>query len=85
MTGGVSAIPNQTTAKQAVTAAAGTISTTVIDVPSTMAPLVSAPTITPSSRAATRNAAALRVRRVWAPLSAVRRWMMLTSSGSQTT
>ena len=84
-TGGVGATPNQTTTKQIVTAIAGSVSNVVIEVASTSAPLVTAPRITPSSRAATRKAAERRVSRVWAPESAVRRWMMLTSRGSQTT
>ena len=84
-TGSVSATPYQTAAKQSVTATAGSASTTVIEVLSTIAPLVSAPTMTPNSSAATRNAADRRVSRAWAPVSAVRRWMMLTSSGSHTT
>src|SRR3546814_12745856 len=78
-------MPNQITKKQAVTTIAGSARRNVIEVLSTSAPLVNAPMITPSSSAATRNAAALRVSRVWAPDSAVRRWLIATSSGSHTT
>src|SRR3546814_16077184 len=80
-----SSMPNQITKKQAVTTIAGSARRNVIEVLSTSAPLVNAPMITPSSSAATRNAAALRVSRVWAPDSAVRRWMIATSSGGHTT
>ena len=82
---GTSSMPNQITTKQIVTAIAGSISSTVIEVDSTSAPEVRAPMITASSRAPTRTAAERRVSSAWRPVSAVRRWMIATSSGSHTT
>lgn len=82
---GTSSIPNQITTKQTVTTMAGSISRTFIEVDSTRAPDVSAPTMTASSSAPTRMAAERRVRRAWRPVFAVRRWMIATSSGSHTT
>ena len=78
-------MPNQITTKQIVTAIAGSISSTVIDVDSTSAPEVSAPMITASSSAPTRIAADRRVSSACRPVLAVRRWMIATSSGSHTT
>ena len=68
-----------------VTTIAGSASRKVIDVASTIAPLVSAPMMTASSRAPTRMAAPRRVRSACRPLPAVRRWMIAISSGSHTT
>ena len=82
---GMSSIPNQITTKQMLTAIAGSISSTVIEVDSTSAPDVRAPMMTASSSAPTRIAAERRVRRPWRPVFAVRRWMIATSSGSHTT
>ena len=82
---GTSSMPNQITTKQIVTAIAGSISSTLIEVDSTSAPEVRAPMITASSRAPTRMAAERRVSSAWRPVSAVRRWMIATSSGNHTT
>ena len=60
---GSRSIPKRIRKKQTVTTIAGSISTTVIDVLSTMAPLVRAPMITASSSAPTRIPAARRVSR----------------------
>ena len=84
-TGGVAATPNQITTKHRLTATAGMESSAVIPIDSTRMPLASAPAITPSSSAATRNPAARRVSLVCAPVWAVRRWMIEISSGSHTT
>ena len=70
---GSRSMPNRIRKKQTVTTIAGSISTTVIEVLSTIAPLVRAPMITDSSSAPTRIAAERRVRRFWRPLPAVRR------------
>ncbi len=70
---GRSSIPNQITGMHSVTAIAGSISSTVIDVDSTSAPEVSAPMITASSSAPTRMAAARRVSSPCRPVPAVRR------------
>jgi hypothetical protein len=78
-------MPNQITKKTAVTTIAGSASRKPIDVASTRAPEVSAPMITASSRAPTRMAAARRVSSACRPVSAVRRWMIAISRGSQTT
>ncbi len=66
-------MPKRIRKKQTVTTIAGSISTTVIEVLSTIAPLVSAPMMTDSSSAPTRIAAERRVSRFWRPLPAVRR------------
>ncbi len=71
--------------KTTVTTIAGSASKKAIDVTSTIAPLVSAPMMTASSRAPTRIDAPRRVRSAWRPLFAVRRWMIAISSGSHTT
>ena len=55
-------MPNQMTKNTIVTTIAGSASSVPIEVASTSAPDVSAPTITESSRAPTRIAAARRVR-----------------------
>ncbi len=65
-------MPKRITKKHAVTTMAGSISTTVIEVDSTIAPLVRAPMMTASSSAPTRMPAARRVSRFWRPVPAVR-------------
>jgi hypothetical protein len=66
-------MPNQITGRTRVTTIAGIISTTVIDVDATIAPDVTAPMITESSRAPTRIPAARRVSWSWRLLPDVRR------------
>ena len=70
---GVSSTPHQISARQAVTAIAGSIRSVVIESLSTSRPEVSAATITDTSSAPTRIAAARRVSSDWRPLPAVRR------------
>ena len=82
---GRSSTPNQMTKKTIVTATAGSISSVPIASPPTRAPLAPAPMMTAISSAKTRTPAASRVNRSWRGSPAVRRWMMATSIGSQTT
>ncbi len=82
---GVCWMPSRITKKTIVTTIAGSVSTTPIPTRSTSWPLVSAPTMTDSSRAPTRIAAPRRVRRSRSLSPRSRRWMIATSNGSQTT